>query len=920
MEFRVLGPLEVLADDGAPVRIGGKRPRALLALLLLHANQPVSTDRLIDGIWGESPPASAAGALQVHVSALRKAIGAERIVTRSPGYLVRVAEGELDADRFEQLVAAGDAHGALALWRGPALADMAHEEFAQADAGRLEEARIAAIEARIAADLADGRHATLVGELDALVATHPHRERFQEQRILALYRSSRQQDALAAYRAARQALDDLGLEPSPDLRALERRILEHDPTLHAASPAPAGSRVTDTALIGRELELASVTALLQRADVRLVTLTGVGGVGKTSLAHEATARLGRGVFVDLAPLVDPDLMLLALAQELGVEQTSDRPLLGEVSQALADTALVVLDNLEHLPGAFPTVAALLESTPRLKILATSRVPLHLRAEHEYRVPLLPTPQPGIDDATGIEEIASVRLYVERARDAVTDFELTDANSAGVARICRALDGLPLAVELAAARIRVLGVDGTAQRLGESLALLTRTAPDLPHRQRSLRATIDWSVELLDEAAEHVFCALGSFAGTASLDAVEHVADRGTDVLAALESLLDSGLVAHHTDAAGGPRFGMLETIREYAVERLEVAGRLAEMRDRHAAYFVEALTRVNLARREDPEVYSVPVLAPDRDNFRAALDHLAASSDDEGLVLLTHGLLELWRRTGAIDEGIQRFELAVERASSLDGLHRAFALHGLGVLVYVRGELERAAAALDEAIRLYESEDDPVQLGRAFVMRAATANGLGDSVQARELQERAIPVLREAGDRIGVARALLGLATSSARDGDEEAAERHLEEAHDLFRATASREFEGFTSMVLASKAAARGAFGIASERLSRALSIATELDDFETIAGAFVVAAELACESDRPQDAARLLGAAEATFGRFGETRWEMEREQWGPTLDEISRALSPEELGELRRAGASQPVEDSLGAAFAVTDRLLQ
>src|SRR5262245_17941839 len=209
MEFRLLGALEVLGDDGAPVQLGGKRPRALLALLLLHVNEPVSTDRLIDGIWGESPPASAQGALQVHVHALRKALGPDRILTRSPGYLVRVEPGELDCDRFEQLVAAGQPHDALELWRGPALADVAYEPFAQADAERLEESRLAALEARIDADLAAGRHASLAGELDALAASHPHRERLRGQLILALYRSGRQADALAAYRDARSALDEL---------------------------------------------------------------------------------------------------------------------------------------------------------------------------------------------------------------------------------------------------------------------------------------------------------------------------------------------------------------------------------------------------------------------------------------------------------------------------------------------------------------------------------------------------------------------------------------------------------------------------------------------------------------------------------------------------------------------------------------
>ena len=234
MEFRLLGPLEVIGDDGLAAALGGSRPRALLALLLLNPNEAVSTDRLIDGVWGESPPASAAGALQVHVHALRKALGADRIVTRAPGYLVRVEPGELDVDRFEQLLADGDPHGALALWRGEALADVAFEQFALAEAARLEELRLGALEARIDADLDAGRHRALAGELDALAAAHPHRERLQAQRMLALYRSGRQADALAAYREARDALDELGLEPSAELRRLERR--------HARAGSLAGRR------------------------------------------------------------------------------------------------------------------------------------------------------------------------------------------------------------------------------------------------------------------------------------------------------------------------------------------------------------------------------------------------------------------------------------------------------------------------------------------------------------------------------------------------------------------------------------------------------------------------------------------------------------------------------------------------------
>ncbi len=569
MEFRLLGPLEVAGDDGAEVALGGPRPRAVLALLLLSANEAVSVDRLIDGVWGESPPASAAGALQVHVHSLRKTLGTDRIVTRAPGYLVRVEPGELDVQRFEQLLADGDPHGALELWRGEALADVAFEPFAQAEAARLEEMRLAALEARIDADLDAGRHRALAGELDVLAAAHPHRERLQAQRMLALYRGGRQADALAAYREAREALDELGLEPSAELRGLERRMLEQDPSLAVAERGAAIPRAATT-LIGRRLERAAAQALLGRPDTRLLTLTGTGGSGKTRLALALADERKDAVFVDLSPLADASLLLATIAAALDLGDVS-----GREAETLRDALsgqppLLVLDNLEHLPEAFADVARLLETAPELRILATSRTPLRIEAEREYRVPPLAVPELGVETAAEADSDA-VRLYVERARVELPDFELTDANANAVARICRALDGLPLAIELAAARVRVLGPEGTAKRLGERLSLLTRSAPDLPERQRSLRATIDWSYRLLDEPAAHVFRALSVFAGGATLDAVEAVADPETDVPAALAALLDSGLVNH--DAPGGePRFAMLETIREFAAAELRDAG------------------------------------------------------------------------------------------------------------------------------------------------------------------------------------------------------------------------------------------------------------------------------------------------------------------------------------------------------------
>jgi hypothetical protein len=444
----------------------------------------------------------------VHVHALRKALGADRIVTRPPGYVLRVEPDELDARRFERLVADGDFPGALALWRGPALADVADERFAQTEAARLEEARLAALESRIAADLDRGADAELVGELEALVAAHPHRERLRAHRMLALYRSGRQAEALAAYREARAALDELGLEPSAELRALERRILAQDPGL---DPTPAPRTTPSTRLVGRELDVAAVAALVGREATGLVTITGPGGVGKTALARAVAEEVGVTAIVELASAETTEAVVTAIAQAVDADVDPARDTFDVVVDALAGGRTVVLDNLEQVEGAAELVGELLDRAPGLRILATSRRRLRLAAERDYR--LRPLEIPAATDRT-VEElaaVASVDLYVARARAVVAGFTLSDANASSVARICRLVDGLPLGVELAAARIRVLGPAQTAERLGEGIALLRRRAPDAPARQQSVRAAIDWSYRLLGDDERRCFRALGVLA-------------------------------------------------------------------------------------------------------------------------------------------------------------------------------------------------------------------------------------------------------------------------------------------------------------------------------------------------------------------------------------------------------------------------
>jgi DNA-binding SARP family transcriptional activator len=494
VQFRILGPLEVLDDQGRPLALGGPKQRALLAVLLLDAGAVVSAERLVDELWGDAPPGSARSVLQVYVANLRKVLEPARarraagwvLRTRSPGYLVAVGPDDLDLGRFERLaeqgraaLAAGDAEkaagllrGALELWRGPALADVALEASGQAEVTRLEERRLAAVEDRIQAELALGRHHELTGELEALVAAHPLRERLHGQLLLALYRSGRQAEALAAYRRTRQVLaEELGIDPGRPLQELERAILAQDPGLDWTPAAVSASQRTScrrpgtlpvppTPLIGREQALAEVTALVRQGHTRLVTLTGVGGTGKSRLALQAAADLAGEFpdgawFVALAPVADPQLVLATLAQALGVKEAGGQPLQERLHEELrALRLLVVLDNFEHLLAAAPAVTGLLAACPDLAVLVTSRAALRVSGEQIYEVPPLATPDLAtLQDVTlpaggdGLLANDAVALFVTRARAVRPDFTLTPANATAVATVCARLDGLPLALEL-----------------------------------------------------------------------------------------------------------------------------------------------------------------------------------------------------------------------------------------------------------------------------------------------------------------------------------------------------------------------------------------------------------------------------------------------------------------------------------------
>ena len=710
LEFRVLGPLQV-AREGRLLPLGGFKQRGLLALLLLDRNRVVPRDRLVDVLWGEQPPASAANGIQIYVSKLRRLLAddeaaeASAIVTEPPGYRLRVPPGELDADRFERLIAEGrEALGtgkaeraettfahALTLWHGSPFADFAAEPFAQAEIARLERLRLHALEERVEAQLSLGRYAEVQAELPTLIEQHPLEERLRAQLMVALYRSGRQADALAAYQGFRRLLaDELGLDPSPDLREIERRILRQDPALVAPAassrraelpPAAAGSPpsaplkqtnlpVPPTPLIGREQELEEAGRLLR--GHRFVTLTGPGGSGKTRLALQLAADAAEDfpdgvVWVPLQALRDPELVLPTIARAMGTGDTL-------AEDGSERRVLLVLDNFEQLLASASRVGTLAAQLPHVKVLVTSREPLHIGAEYEF--PVAP-----------LREREAVALFIERAAAAKPDF----TDDGAVVEICRRLDCLPLALELAAARVKVLSAAELLKRLDRRLPILTGGSRDAPERQRTLRATIAWSYELLAPNERRAFARLAVFAGGCTLEAAEQACQASLDTVAAL---IDKSLLRRE-----GDRYFMLETIGEYALERLEESGELDELRQRHADYYLEQARSVELLIRSPQAAGAIDQLEPEHDNLRAALRWLSGRASEQplrltmwGMAARLHGFGDQALDRSNVNEAARLYRESIEIGLQLkDDMQTAYCLAGLAAVDAQRGRLDQAA-------------------------------------------------------------------------------------------------------------------------------------------------------------------------------------------------------------------------------------
>ena len=984
LELRLFGPFTARNRGQSLPALRTRKGQWLLALLALRAGNAVSRSWLASALWPDSPEPQSLYNLRRTLSDLRNALGreADRL---SPGAVAHSLTLDLhgatvDIVAFDEAIARGDVASleqAAWLYRGELL-EGCLEEWVLPEREARERALATALETLASHAAAHTEWATAERHLRRALRVDPLHESAQRALMLTLVRSGNPNAALQSYRDFCVVLArELKAEPDPETFALFRQIrsdvrrrLEPSPAARGMAPASTPSRGNlphpSTVFLGREHAIDEVQAGLQQT--RLLTLTGTGGVGKTRLALRVAAQAANDYeagswFVDLAALADGALAVCAVASTLAVCEEGPRPLIDTLCASVADkTLLLVLDNCEHIIQESASLAdTLLRRCPHLRILATSRQALDVDGELVWRVPSLSVPhlasRLAAEDHQGFTRIAdseAVRLFVARAAVSGRDFTLTAANAATVAEICTRLDGIPLAIELAAVRIRVLSAEQIAARLQDRFRLLTGHRTAVP-RHQTLRATLDWSHDLLSATEQACLRRLSVFAGGATLDAAEAVCAGelvlAEDVLDLMTSLVDKSMVVVSEDREGECRYDFLETIRHYGQERLAYSGEGGDTRARHAEFFQQWAERAEPHLGGPQQDAWLRRLEADHNNLRAALT-FSLDYDPPRALSLALALYPFWEVRGHYVEGLGWLQRACHRSPDAPTNLRARAACAAGRLAWYQAALPAARALLEESLALFESLEErrgtitalgslgPLCVGQGDYARAravceravAEARTLGDRrilasqlqmlemvagtvmdmPAARALNDEVLVLCREIGDRRGTARALMGLGMIAAYTGDAPCARGHFLESLALSRALGDSWLMcgallglGHAERVGGDVTAAHGHYA-ESLTLCRKSNSNWELHLFEALAA-------LAADEGDLERAVRLLGASEALREARGFALFPFLQPEHDRVLSAARRGVDPDAFSAAWNEGRTLSIDQAVAFAIA-------
>lgn len=936
LHIYLLGDFRLVYGDEPITGVDSARLQSLFAYLVLHHDAPQSRHHLAFLFWPDSSEAQAHTNLRKLVYQLRRALpDADRFLQLDAQMVQWRADAPftLDMDDFNHTLAQATSTTALQravdIYRGDLLLSC-YDDWIVPERERLRQMLIEALERLVLLLEEERDYATVIQYAHRLLGHDPVHEATYRT-LMRLYAASGDRAGVErTYRRCTTVLRrELAVEPSPATREAYARLRKATPPV-AESARRHNLPAQFTSFVGRQAEIAMVQDLLLRPDVRLVTLTGPGGVGKTRLALQAAGQLldhfADGVtFVPLASVRIPGLVVPAIAQAVGVRETGSQPLFESLKATLRDRRLLlVLDNFEHVRAATPYVTGLLSACPALTILITSRSRLHLSGEHEFRVPVLP-------------QAEALALFQQRAQAAQPTFRLTDENMAAVAEICARLEGLPLALELAAARVRLLSPQALLAQLAGFMRTPGGVAYDLPTRQRTLWQAIDWSYNLLDEAEQRLFRRLAVFVGGFTLEAAAAVvsgpwsiagesvslpAEFG--VLNRLASLADKNLVHQGMSMEGEPRLAMLETIREYALEELAASGEAAAIRQRHALFFL-ALAEEAAPRLKGAEQLTwLNRLESEHDNLRAAMEWLLESGAVSTAMRLAAALSRFWHIHGHYSEAQEHLQRVLAQSDAVedDTAARATVLNALGFIYVTQGNDRAARPWLEEALALSSAISDQPNIAWSLHLLACVSLHQRDYAAARSFAERALERWRELGDNWSCANSLNYVGEAALLQGDDEEAQTRYEEAATLLRQLQNRDLLAFSLRRLGQLALRRRDYSRAIALCQESLKLNVELGDKQAVAACLSGLAGVATARGQTQGsewreralryAARLFGAADALLQAVGASLGHTDRAEYERNVATVRAQLGDEAFAAAWAQGQALTLEQAVAEAL--------